>query len=311
MIVELNARSREVFKHIVDAYTASGVPVGSRTISRRLQEQLSPATIRNVMSDLEELGLLFAPHTSAGRMPTEAGLRLYVDGLLEFGGVATDEREKIESHCAGVGKSMENVLSDALEMLSGLSQYAGIVMAPTTERAFRHVEFVPLGTGRALVVTVNDNGMVENRVIEIPTGMSTSKLVEAGNYLTSRLSGRTLHQARSEIETEINDHQNQLDVLTKRVVEAGLATWSEVSDKEGLLLVRGQAKLLEDVNNLVDLEHIRNLFEALEAKQSFLNLIESAQRGDGVQVYIGAENELFALLGLFGDHRSLPCRARQ
>ncbi|MCB2011268.1 MAG: heat-inducible transcriptional repressor HrcA [Geminicoccaceae bacterium] len=297
MIVELNQRSKEVFKHIVDAYMTSGVPVGSRTVSRRLQEQLSPATIRNVMSDLEELGLLFAPHTSAGRLPTEAGLRLYVDGLLEIGAVAHDERARIESHCAGVGRSVEGVLSDALETLSGLTHYAGIVMAPTSERAYRHVEFVPLGPGRALVVTVADNGVVENRVIEVPVGMSASTLVEAGNYLTARLGGRTLAEARRQIETEIETQKGQLGELTRKVVEAGLATWSNGTDSEGLLIVRGQAKLLEDIDNLVDLEHIRNLFEALETKRSFLRLIESAQAGNGVQVFIGAENELFALSG--------------
>ena len=314
MIVELNTRSREVFRHIVDAFMATGEPVGSRTISRRLDAQLSPATIRNVMSDLEELGLLFAPHTSAGRLPTEAGLRLFVDGLLEVGRIGQDDRERIESQCAGVGRSMENVLANALETLSGLSRHAGIVMAPTVERAFRHVEFVPLGSGRALVVTVTDNGMVENRVIEVPLGMSASTLVEAGNYLTARLGGRTLAEARTEIEDEIDAQRSRLDELTRKVVEAGLATWSGGSADEGLLLVRGQAKLLEDVDNLVDLEHIRNLFEALETKRSFLRLIEITQGGEGVQIFIGAENELFALSGcsaIFAPYRSGDADGRE
>ena len=297
MIVELNARSREVFKQIVDAYMTTGEPVGSRTISRRLDERLSAATIRNVMADLEESGLLYAPHTSAGRLPTDAGLRLFVDGMLEVGEITGEDRAQIESKCAGAGRSMESVLADAMESLSGLSRHAGIVMAPTVERAFRHVEFVPLGPSRALVVTVADNGMVENRVIEAPLGMSASTLVEAGNYLTTRLSGRTLAEARDEIEAEVRAQQGQLDELTRKVVELGLATWSGAARDEGLLLVRGQAKLLEDVANLVDLEHIRNLFEALETKRSFLNLIELTRVGSGVQIFIGAENELFALSG--------------
>ncbi len=198
MIVELNARSKEVFRQIVDAYVATGEPVGSRTIARRLDEQLSPATIRNVMADLEEAGLLYAPHTSAGRMPTDAGLRLYVDGLLEVGNVTDDEQREIEGQCAVQGRSIEGVLSDASTALSALSRYAGIVTAPVNERPFKHVEFVPLSPGRALVVVVGDNGMVENRVIDVPLGMSVSTLVEAGNYLTARLAGRSFAEARSQ-----------------------------------------------------------------------------------------------------------------
>jgi len=297
MIVELNARSREIFKQIVDSYMSTGEPVGSRTLSRRLSEHLSPATIRNVMADLEESGLLYAPHTSAGRLPTERGLRLYVDGLLEIGAVTEEDRAEIESRCAGAGRSMESVLDDALQTLSGLSRYAGIVMSPTMERPFRHIEFISLGPGRALVVTVADNGMVENRVIDVPIGMSPSMLTEAGNYLTARLAGRTLSETRSEILKEIEAQQSQLDELTRRVIATGLATWSGGERDGGLLLVRGQANLLEEVHNLVELERIRNLFEALEAKRGFLELIEASRDGKGVQIFIGSESELFELSG--------------
>ncbi len=298
MIVELNARSRDVFRKIVDAYVATGEPVGSRTLSRRLEEQLSPATIRNIMADLEEQGLLFAPHTSAGRLPTEAGLRLYVDGLLEVGQVSESERHMIEAQCAGSGRNVETVLRDASESLSGLSRYAGLVMAPVVERPFRHVEFVPLSPGRALVVVVADNGMVENRIIEVPLGMSASTVVEAGNYLTARLSGRNFGEAHQAIRLEIEEKRTQLDELAERLVQTGLATWAGDRERDaGFLLVRGQAHLLEDVTNLGDLERVRLLFETIETKRSLLRLLELAQRADGVQIYIGRENELFGMSG--------------
>ena len=300
MIVELNQRSREVFRQIVDAYMTTGEPVGSRTISRRLEPQLSPATIRNVMADLEEAGLLFAPHASAGRLPTEAGLRLYVDGLLEVGGaLSSDDRGRIEAQCGAAGKSVESVLHDAVETLSGLSRTAGIVVAPTSERSFRHVEFVPLGADRALVVTVNDNGLVENRLIELPPGMPASILSQAGNYLTTRLAGRTFGEMRDRIDAEIEAQRGELDGLTKKVIAAGIATWGgAIGERDGgLLLVHGHANLLDDVSSLIDLERIRSLFEALEAKRGFLRLIDQSQRGEGVQIFIGAENELFSLSG--------------
>ncbi len=296
MIVELNARSRDIFRHIVDTYLATGEPVGSRTIARQLEERLSPATVRNVMADLEEAGLLYAPHTSAGRIPTEAGLRFYVDGLLEIGSLVEEERQVIEARCKASGRSIEAVLADASEALAGLSRHAGIVVAPTIERPFKHVEFVPLAPGRALVVVVTDNGLVENRVIDVPLGMSPSTLIEAGNYLTARLAGKSFAEAQETIRREIEEQRVELDELARQVVEAGLATWSSDGDG-GFLIVRGQAKLLEDVTSLAQLERIRTLFELLERKRSFLRLLELTQNAEGVQVFIGAENELFGLSG--------------
>ena len=297
MITEMNERSREIMRLIVEAYTETGSAVGSRTLSRRLDLPLSPATVRNVMADLEELGLLYSPHTSAGRLPTEAGLRMFVDGLLEIGNLTEDERAHIESQCAATGRSSQKVLEEASDMLSGLSSCAGLVMAPTQEATLRHIEFVPLGPGRALVVLVSESGMVENRVIDIPLGMPTSKLVQATNFLSAKLGGRTLADAREDIDGEINAHRAQLDALTTQVVEAGLATWSAGDSEGGVLIVRGQAKLLDDVTALGDLERIRGLFEALETKESLLRLLEVTETGDGVQIFIGAENELFSLSG--------------
>jgi heat-inducible transcriptional repressor len=300
MIVELNGRSREVFRQIVDAYVATGEPVGSRTVARRLEEQLSPATIRNVMADLEEAGLLYSPHTSAGRMPTEAGLRFYVDGLLELGNLSEEERQRLDAECGGRGRSVEAVLSDASNALSGLTRYAGLVAAPTLERPFKHIEFVPLGPMRALVITVTDNGLVENRVIDVPLGMSASSLIEAGNYLNARLMGRSLTEARGRIQEEIEQRRTELDELTEKVVAAGLATWTSASDDArdgGLLIVRGHSRLLEDVTSLADLERIRSLFEMLETRKSTLRLLDLAQSARGVQIFIGAETQLFGLSG--------------
>jgi heat-inducible transcriptional repressor len=292
---ELSERSREVFRHIVAAYVESGEPVGSRTVSRRLGLALSPATIRNVMADLEDAGLLYAPHTSAGRLPTELGLRLFVHGLLELGRLTDAERQSIEGQCAAVGRSLPEVLEQASNALAGLSRCAGLVMAPKSDRALRHIEFVHLGPGRALVVIVTDDGLVENRIIDVPMGLPASSLIEASNFLSARLVGRTIAEAKLDIGQELAAHRAELDQLTRKVVEAGLATWS--ADKGGTLIVRGQAQLLEDVTALSDLERIRSLFSALERKEALARLLEAAESAEGVQIYIGAESELFGLSG--------------
>lgn len=295
LVSELNERSREIFRHIVDAYVETGEPIGSRTLSRRLGQHLSPATIRNVMADLEEAGLLYAPHTSAGRLPTDAGLRLFVDGLLEVGGLSDDERRNMDALCVARGKSLAHALEETTAALSGLSQCAGLVLAPKTERALKHVEFVHLGPGRALVVLVTEAGLVENRVIDVPLGLPPSTLVTAANYLNARLVGRTLEEAKSTVAAEIEGHKAQLDELTQRLVEAGLATWT--GDGARSLIVRGQAKLLGDVTALADLERLRSLFEALETRESLVRLLEATRNGEGVQIYIGAQNPLFGLAG--------------
>src|SRR5215472_7840415 len=222
----LDARSAVVLREIVEQYVETGEPVGSRTLSRRLPMNLSPATIRNVMADLTDAGLLFAPHTSAGRLPTDLGLRLFVDGLLHFGELAEDEREAISAALAASGRSIEDTLAEASSLLSGLSQAAGLVLAPKSEGAIRHIEFVPLGPGRALVVLVNADGHVENRVIEIPPGLPPSALQRAANYLNGRLSGRSLAELRRIVGDEIAANRTELDTLSAKVVEAGLATWA-------------------------------------------------------------------------------------
>ncbi len=300
VISELNDRSREIFMKIVESFVETGEPIGSRSLSQQLSTNLSPATIRNVMADLEDFGLLFAPHTSAGRMPTDLGLRMFVDGLLEIGNLSSDERDDLESRLAGTGKSVEGVLEEAGTTLSGLSNCAGMVLAPTTDSALKHIEFVNLSPGRALVVMVTAEGVVENRIIEVPRDIPASAFTEATNYLNARLIGRTINEARLAINSEIEQSQNQLNALSAKVVEAGLATWAGDASADnipGTLIVRGQANLLEDVNAIDDLEHIRALFSALETNETMLKILELADTAEGVQIFIGADNELFNLSG--------------
>jgi heat-inducible transcriptional repressor len=252
------------------------------------------------MADLEEMGLLHSPHISAGRLPTEAGLRLFVDGLLEIGSLTDDERDNIESTCAAAGKSVENALEEVTETLSGLSRCAGLVYAPKTDHALKHAEFVNLGDGRALVVMVADNGFVENRIIDMPPGTPPSALTQAGNYLNARLAGRTLEEARDEITREIADDRAQIDALTGRLVEAGLAMWAEEGSNAGsggALIVKGHAHLLEDVSAVADLERVRALFEALDTKDLLTRLVDATRGAEGVQIFIGAQSELFNLAG--------------
>jgi heat-inducible transcriptional repressor len=295
-VLALNERSREIFRHIVDAYMETGEPVGSRTIARKLNGSLSPATIRNVMSDLEVSGLLYAPHTSAGRLPTEVGLRMFVSGLLQVGGLDTQERQAIEAHCQAAGRSIEEVLNQATSTLSGLSKCASLVLAPKLESPLKHIEFVSLKPGRALVVMVSESGVVENRLVEVPADLPVSALIEAGNFLSARLAGKTLIEARGDILNEIDSRRAQLDELTAKVVQAGLATRSGAVN-DGALIIKGQSHLLNDITALEDLARIRQLFSALETREQMLRLVDLVGHADGVQIFIGAQNELFGMAG--------------
>jgi heat-inducible transcriptional repressor len=272
-LIQLNERTREIFRHIVESYLATGEPVGSRNLSRYLPMTLSPASVRNVMSDLEHLGLIYAPHTSAGRLPTQTGLRLFVDGLLEVGNLTEDD------------------------MISGLSHCAGLVISEKRDGHLKHIEFVPLEPGKALVVLVGDDQSVENRVISIPRDLPPSALVEASNYLNAHIRGLSLAEARSNIERQLATAKAELDALTKKVIEAGLATWSGSADERKSLIVRGQGNLLKDLTAIDDLERIRQLFDDLEAKRELVQLLGLAEKGDGVHIFIGSENQLFSLSG--------------
>ncbi len=294
--LELNNRSLEIFKEIIDAYVETGEPVGSRTISRRSTMNLSPATIRNIMADLEEAGLLYAPHTSAGRLPTDEGLRFFVHGLLQVGALSDYEKQEMEQRCRTSGKSLTEVLEEATTALSGLSKCAGIVMSPTSEAPLKHVEFVPIAPHRALLVMITQDGFVENRVLELEEAVPASVLVEATNYMNSRLVGRTLTQAKWIIETELTEHKVDLDNLSTKIVSQGIGVWNNSQDK-GSLIIRGQANLLTDVTVMEDLEQIRNLFTVLDTKQAVMGLLDASIKADGVQIFIGAESPLFASSG--------------
>lgn len=293
----LDARSAAVMREIVEQYVATGEPVGSRTLARRLPLTLSPATIRNVMADLTDAGLLFAPHTSAGRLPTDQGLRLFVDGLLNFGELAEDEREMIAAALQAAGRSLEDTLTEASSLLSGLSAAAGLVLAPKSEGPVKHIEFVPLGSGRALVVLVSSDGTVENRVIETPPGLPPSALQQASNYLNARLSGRPLGELRRLVAEEMSVNRGELDALSAQVVAAGLATWTG-EGRSGSLIVRGQGRLLSDVTQIERLSAIQALFERLETQETMLRLLELAEQSDGVRIFIGAESGLFSTSGV-------------
>ncbi len=295
---DLGERPREVFRHLVEAFLASGEAMGSRTLSQRLPLTLSPASIRNVMADLENMGLLYAPHTSAGRVPTEKGLRLFVDGLLEIGELAPDERVAIEARMSGSGRGVEDVLTQATSLLSGLSRCAGLVVAAKQDSPLKHVEFVSAGPGKTLVIMVSEDGQVENRVIATPLGLPPSALVEASNYLNARLRGRTIDTARSEILAELEGERAELDSLTAKIVADGLATLAQPSgESEKVLIVRGTSHLLDNVEAQADIERVRTLFEDIERKADLIRLLELAKDGDGVRIFIGSENRLFSLSG--------------
>ena len=298
-LAALNERSREIFRQIVESYLATGEPVGSRNLSRLLPITLSPASVRNVMSDLEQLGLIYAPHTSAGRLPTELGLRFFVDALMQIGDLSEQDRRSIEAQVAGAhtSKSLEAVLTEASQMLSGLTRSAGVVLTAKTNVRLKHVEFVRLEPQRALAVLVAEDGQVENRVLNVPAGLPTSSLTEASNFLNARIRGKTLAELRGEIERAVTEGQAELDQLTQKVIATGLASWSGGDSAERQLIVRGHANLLEDLRALEDLERVRSLFDALETKRGVIDLLGRAERADGVRIFIGSENKLFSLSG--------------
>ena len=296
---QLSERSQTILRRIVETYLETGEPVGSRNLSRDLPMTLSPASVRNVMADLEHLGLISAPHTSAGRLPTELGLRLFVDGMLEVGNLTGDERAQIQRQVGGNrDSSVEHVLNEASEMISGLSHCAGLVLAEKQDLRLKHIDFVALEPGKALAVLVSEDQSVENRVLEVPPGLPPSALVKAANFLNMHVRGASLEEARSKIERQLAAQKAELDELTRKVITAGLAEWSgSLDDDRRSLIVRGRSNLLKDVTAIEDLERIRQLFDDLEAKQDMVQLLGLAEQADGVKIFIGSENNLFSLSG--------------
>jgi heat-inducible transcriptional repressor len=294
----MNDRSREVFRRLVETYLDTGEPVGSRTLARTLPEGVSPATIRNVMQDLELLGLLDSPHVSAGRIPTHLGLRLFVDGILEVGDVAGPERAEIERTLGAESDDIGGLLDRASDLLSGLSHGAGLVLTPKVSAPIRHIEFVALGSDRALVVLVTADGQVENRVFTPPLGLTPSAMRSAANFLNSILQGRTLGEARGVVAAEIATRRAELDAASQRLIEDGIAHWAREGDGgRDRLIVRGRANLLEGSEDGAAHERVRRHFDDLERKRDLAQLLDLAESGEGVRVFIGAESKLFSLSG--------------
>jgi heat-inducible transcriptional repressor len=294
-ITELNARAREIFRLVVEGYLTTGQAVGSKTLAGSAPLNLSPASIRSVLHELEMLGLLAAPHTSAGRMPTDQGLRLFVDGMMQVAEPTLEERTAIESRLGQPGP-IEAALTATSAILSELSAAAGVVMVPRREPRLQHLQLVPLAPGRALAVLVGADGAVENRVVELPLGLAPGALEEASNYITAHLAGRTLAEAARAMRAEIAAGQTALDAVSRDLVERGLAVWSEDAAQRPVLIVRGQANLLDE-GALTDIERVRQLLDDLENRQSVADLLDAAREAEATRIFIGAENRLFALSG--------------
>ena len=293
---ELDDRARDIFRRVVETYLETGEPVASRTVSRG-GLALSPASIRNTMQDLTELGLLAAPHTSAGRLPTHAGLRLFVDGLMEIGDLPDQDRDAIESRLSLRDRSIEDALDEASRLLSGLAGGAGIVVTPVRDAGVKHVEFVSLAPDQALVVMVFDDGSVENRLMHLPPGITPSSLQEASNFLNTRLRGHTLSETRTEMSEELAAARQALDAAAAGLVEGGLAAWVGGETSHRALIVRGRANLLGDSDAREDLERVRRLFDDLEQKEQLIGLLDNVHQAEGVRIFIGAETRLFSLSG--------------
>jgi heat-inducible transcriptional repressor len=297
ILEEMNDRSREVFRRVVEGYLETGDPVGSRTLTRSLSEKVSAATIRNVMQDLEYLGLLDSPHISAGRMPTQQGLRMFVDGLLEVGDLDQGDRQKIDATLGDTGANVGNMLDRVSTALSGVTKGASLVLAPKHEAPIKHIEFVSLGAERALVVLVFADGHVENRLFTPPPGQTPSSMREAANFLNAVAEGRTLSELGNAVQEEIKKRRQEIDILAADMVENGFALWADEGEQQERLIVRGRSNLLGTDEEEQDLERIRTLFDDLERKRDIADFLELAEQGDGVRIFIGSENKLFSLSG--------------
>jgi len=297
LMSDMNDRSREVFRRVVEGYLASGDPVGSRTLTRTMSEKISAATIRNVMQDLEHLGLLGSPHTSSGRIPTQIGLRLFVDGVLEVGEVGSEDRSLIDATMGDNQAGVASLLDRVGQTLSGITQGASLVLTPKHEAPIKHIEFVSLGADRALVVLVFADNHVENRVFTPPPGQTPSSMREAANFLNALAEGKTLSELRKSVGAEIKTRRQEIDRLARELVETGLADWQNAGEQSERLIVRGRANLLDGSTEALDFERIRHLFDDLERKRDIAEFLELTEDGEGVRIFIGSENKLFSLSG--------------
>ena len=296
-LTEMNDRTREVFRRVVEGYLTSGEPVGSRTLTRTLSEKVSAATVRNVMQDLEYLGLLDSPHVSAGRKPTQAGLRMFVDSLLEVGQVAPEDQEKIDATFGVNDQDVTTLLDEVGAALSVITRGASVVLSPKREAAIRHIEFVALGADRALVVLVFADGQVENRVFVPPPGQTPSSMREAANFLNAMAEGRTLSELRGRMSREIAQRRQEIDSLAGQLVESGLALWENAGEPSERLIVRGRSNLIGEAADQQEIDRIRVLFDDLERKRDIAEFLNLTEAGEGVRIFIGSENKLFSLSG--------------
>jgi heat-inducible transcriptional repressor len=297
ILTDMNERTREVFRRVVESYLTSGEPVGSRTLTRSLSERVSAATVRNVMQDLEYLGLLDSPHISAGRVPTQAGLRMFVDSLLEVGTVSPEDQEWIDTTLGENDHDVSTLLDEVGAALSVITRGASVVLAPKQEAAIRHIEFVSLTAERALVVLVFANGQVENRIFAPPPGQTPSSMREAANFLNAMAEGRTLSELRSVMAAEIAHRRQEIDSLARAMVESGLALWENAGEPSERLIVRGRSNLIDGVVEQSEVERIRVLFDDLERKRDIAGFLSLTETGEGVRIFIGSENKLFSLSG--------------
>ncbi|MEM6938649.1 MAG: heat-inducible transcriptional repressor HrcA [Pseudomonadota bacterium] len=293
----MNERSREVFHRVVDGYLATGDPVGSRTLTRDFSEKVSAATIRNVMQDLEYMGVLGSPHASAGRVPTQLGLRMFVDGMIEIGEPSEIDRQQIDATLGTSQKDVSEVLDRVSSALSGVTQGASLVLTPKHEAPIKHIEFVSLSPDRALVVLVFSDGHVENRLFTPPPGQTPSSMREAANFLNAVVEGKTIGEVQNSIKQQIAQRRQEIDDLARQLVEDGLAQWTGEGESTERLIVRGRSNLLGDEAEAEDLDRIKTLFDDLERKRDIAEFLELAETGDGVRIFIGSENKLFSLSG--------------
>lgn len=301
-INKMNARSKDIFRHLVECFLEDGAPVGSRTLSRSLPNRLSPASVRNVMSDLEHLGLITSPHTSAGRIPTQTGLRMFVDAMLEVGNIQQEDQRYIEKHIvqnanAEHVQNIDGILGEASSILSGMSQCAGIVLTSKQSHPIQHIQFVRLDNVKVLLILVYQDNEVENRILQVPAGLPASVLEQASNYLNAHIVGLTIAEAEQAIRLDMQAAKQSLDQLTSELIASGMATWSSDNVDERNLIVRGRSNLIENAADFENLELVRRLFDDLETKKELVNLLDLADNAEGVRIFIGAENNLFSMSG--------------
>jgi len=297
LYVELSERSKKILKSVVETYLETGEPAGSETILKKVGIDLSASSIRTILANLQKDGLLYAPHTSAGRLPTDKGMRFFVDGLLEFGRLSKSEQENIKNQCQSKGSSFQEVLNEASKTISGLSNCAGIVVAPKFQNKIKHIEFIKLNSNKIMSIIASENGLVENRILDSKTNYNDNTLKQASNYLNSKFVGKTIDQIKLMISEEIKNSKNQLDSIATKLVKEGIIEIVPNLETPYIFL-HGQSSLLGEEVISKDLDQIRNLFDDIENKSNFLNVIENTRKGQGVQIFIGSQNFLFKHSGL-------------